>query len=94
MTLKEISKLDPFEGYPFKYIRVNISLDVYINNNKFDTTNKNGYWIDLNTYDVNSIVQAYVIRDKDKYNKFVDPSVKYKIACCKTIYTHYKLMSQ
>ena len=39
MTKLEVSKLDPYEGYPYKYIRINLKLHVY---------NKNGYKMDVN----------------------------------------------
>ena len=117
MTKLEVSKLDPYEGYPYKYIRINLKLNVYdrnSNKNNVVETNEDdddksssGYTTTTSTTTTTTTnddmkdgwyelgpnnCQAYVMHE-DKYNEFVDPSEKYKIACCKTIYTHSKLLS-
>ena len=91
---------------PNTYDRIPIKLKAYFkykssNNNSInrsssstesttttDECEDNNSWYDLEGENC----QAYVMPE-DKHNEFVDPCRRYKIACCKTIYTHHKLLS-
>ena len=74
MTQDEISALDPFEGFPTFYNRVNISMSAYQESSK--------EWTQIEG-------QAYIQTTQDVY---VEPSLDYKIACCKTLYMHKRML--
>ena len=84
MTQKEIEALDPYEAYPFKYIRKELKLTAF---KAGDGTGGEPEQFEIED------AQAYIIRD-DVHNTFDTPSDKYRIACCKTIYTNRVLLGK
>ena len=77
MTQEEISTLDPFEGFPSWYNREDITLETYV---------RNGDELEQTTVQG----QAYIQTSQDT---FVEPCLNYKIACCKTLYMHKRLLN-
>ena len=80
MTAQEISSLDPYEGYPNIYNRINITMNTFEQNaetGRMEARNIDG--------------QAYV-RVKEN-EPFVFPCIAYLRACCKTIYSNKKLQA-
>ena len=77
MTPAEIAALDPYEGYPSWYNRVDMSFTGFMKGE------------DGNMAPVSLQGQAYIQTSQNTYN---EPCLNYKIACCKTIYLSRKLI--
>ena len=78
MTPEEIRALDPFEAYPHKYDRK----EVHMLASRGKDESGNQVWEPLSG-------QAYIQVNPKEY---VEPVISYKVACCKTIYLHRKML--
>ena len=80
MTEGEVNALDPFEGYPTWYNREKLTL--------LTNTDAGSQSSEALVYPVEG--QAYIQVEPKSYE---EPTLLYKIACCKTIYLSRRLLS-
>lgn len=76
MTATELALHDPYEGYPNRYNRYDITMEAFVrpedgSDGPFVSTQLAG--------------QAYIQTTQDNY---VEPCRPYKIACCRTVMKH------
>ena len=80
MTMAEVEALDPFEAHPFKYLRQDVKVTAY------NLNQETGLFTEPCELDT----QAYIMRE-EVHNNWKGVPDAYKVACCKTMYTHRKL---
>ena len=80
MTPEQVAILDTYEGHPTFYKRTDLKVTAY------DLDDATGYY--TRPFELDSV--GYIMLDEVS-NTFEDVSEAYKIACCKTVYTHKKM---
>ena len=85
MTQREIESLDPYEGYPYVYDRLPVTLTAFVGSNQMSDRVKGR----VQEKTVDGIAYVRVQENED----FVQPCDAYVKACCKTVYKCRQLIS-